>query len=97
MRPIRQRRTPKPLGEEVVEVEKPKGGSTVLVAAMLVFLGMGLLCLAGSFMMLILPDSRFQLDLPWFDTASSGLLGLSTIFMAMTLLMKMVIQLFERD
>jgi hypothetical protein len=96
MRPIRQRRTLKPAGEEIQKVEEPKGGSTVLVVAMLVFLGMGLLCLGGAFVLLDQPDSSFRIDWLGLDVSFGRLMGLSTIFMAMTVMLKGVIQMFRR-
>jgi hypothetical protein len=96
MRPIRERRTPKP-AVEVEEVQKPAGSSgdsRVLVWAMVGFLLLGLVCLGLAFFAIDRPGSRFAG--PWSAFTFGRLMGLSTIFMAMTVLMKGVIQLFQR-
>jgi hypothetical protein len=98
MRPIR--RAPKPVhtpaGEEVREAEESGGGSKILVISMVVFLGISFLFLGAALAVLELPDSRFHIDRPWFDSAFSGFMGLSTICAAASLLMKLVIQLSRR-
>lgn len=96
MRPIRERRTPKP-AVEVEEVQKPvgsSGDSRVLVWAMVGFLLLGFVCLGLAFFALDQPDSRF--GPPWSAFTFGRLMGLSTIFMAMTVMIKGVIQIFRR-
>lgn len=94
MRPIRQRRTPKPAVEPSREPAGSSGDSRVLVWAMVGFLFLGLVCLGLAFFLIDQPDSRF--GPPWSAFTFGRLMGLSTIFMAMTVLLKGVIQMFRR-
>jgi len=93
MRPIRERRTLKPAVEPSPEPAGSTGSSKVLVWAMIIFLLLGFVCLGLAFF-LIDPDSRFPE--PWSVFTFGRLMGLSTIFMAMTVMIKGVIQIFRR-
>ncbi|HEX6904420.1 MAG TPA: hypothetical protein VF789_32225 [Thermoanaerobaculia bacterium] len=93
MRPIRQRRTPKPAVEPPQEPAGSTGNSKVLVWAMIIFLFLGFVCLGLAFF-LIDPSSRF--GPPWSAFTFGRLMGLSTIFMAMSVMVKGVIQIFRR-
>jgi hypothetical protein len=92
MRPIRQRRTPKPAVEPSQEPAGSKGDSRVLVWAMVGFLVLGFVCLGLAFFLIDQPDSRYRIAWLSLDVTFGRLMGLSTIFMAMTVMMKGVLQ-----
>ncbi len=96
MRPIRERRTLKPAveAEEVKKLAGSSGDSKVLVWAMVGFLLLGFVCLGLAFFTIDQPGSRFAG--PWSAFTFGRLMGLSTIFMAMTVLLKGVLQMFRR-
>lgn len=96
MRPIRQWHAQRPALEEAGKPPRVTD-SRVLVWAMVGFLVLALLCLGAALAVLVLPDSRFHFDPPWFDFAFSRLMGLATIFAAMSAMMKLVINLFRRE
>jgi hypothetical protein len=96
MSPIRQRRTPEPAIEPSEEPAGSTGNSKVLVWAMVGFLVLGFVCLGLAFFLIDEPDSRFRIAWLSLDITFGRLMGLSTIFMAMSVMMKGVIQLFRR-